>query len=64
MSDLSLVGSFLTHKPNTEYSINVSVMMNINRLEHTKSAVSNQEPCARTLIIKNINTINIQTGTE
>ena len=64
MSDLNLVGSFLTHKPNTEYSIKVSVMMKIKRLELTKSAVSNQELWVRTLIIKNINTINIQTGTE
>ena len=64
MSDLSLVGSFLTHKPNTEYSIRVSVMMKINRLELTKSAVSSQDPWARILIIKNINTINMQTGTE
>ena len=64
MYDLSIVSSFLTHKSNTEYSIKVSVMMKINRLEHTKSAVSNQELWVRTLIIKNINTMNIQTGTE
>ena len=64
MYDLSILSSFLTHKSNTEYSIKVSVMMKINRLEHTKSAVSSQDPWARILIIKNINTINMQTGTE
>ena len=56
--------ALLTHKPKTEYSIKVLVIMKINRLELTKSAVSSQEPWARILIIKNINTINIQTGTE